>query len=89
MSANPNFAFPRHEHEQEPPRPLMRELAPAKPFPIDCLGHILGSAVTAIHDKIQAPIAIVGQSVLGAAALAVQGHWRAHCVSKNQSRHAE
>ena len=58
----------------EPPRPLTRELAPADPFPIDALGPLLRDAVQAIHDKLQAPLAIGGQSVLGTATLAVQGH---------------
>ncbi len=58
----------------EPPRPLMRELPPADPFPIDALGDVLGAAAHAIHDRMQAPIAIGGQSVLAAATLAVQGH---------------
>jgi hypothetical protein len=58
----------------EPPRPLFRELPPADPFPIDALGHVLGAAARAIHDRVQAPIAIGGQSVLAAAALAVQAH---------------
>jgi len=58
----------------EPPRPLARELPPADPFPIDALGPLLRDAVQAIHDKLQAPLAIGGQSVLGTATLAVQGH---------------
>jgi hypothetical protein len=58
----------------EPPRPLMRELPPADPFPIDALGDVLGAAAHAIHDRVRAPSAIGAQSVLGAAALAVQGH---------------
>jgi hypothetical protein len=58
----------------EPPRPLMRKLPPADPFPTDALGDVLGAAARAIHDRVQAPAAICGQSVLAAAALAVQGH---------------
>ena len=58
----------------EPPRPLMRKLPPADPFPIDSLGDVLSAAARAIHDRVQAPIAICGQSVLAAAALAGQGH---------------
>jgi hypothetical protein len=58
----------------EPPRPLMRELPPADPFPVDALGDVLGAAARAIHDRVQAPLAICGQSVLGAAALAGQAH---------------
>ncbi len=58
----------------EPPRPLMRELPPADPFPIDALGDFLAKAARAIHDRVQAPLAICGQSVLAAATLAVQAH---------------
>ena len=35
---------------------------------------VLRTAARAIHDRVQAPIAIGGQSVLAAAALACQGH---------------
>jgi uncharacterized protein DUF3987 len=58
----------------EPPRPLMRELPPADPFPVDALGGVLGAAARAIHDRVQAPLALCGQSVLAAAALAGQAH---------------
>jgi hypothetical protein len=58
----------------EPPRPLFRELPPADPFPIDALGDVLGAGARAIHDRVQAPIALGGQSVLAAATLAVQAH---------------
>ena len=61
------------EVKPESPRPLMRELPPADPFPIDALG-VLAPAARAIHDRVQAPQAICGQSVLAAATLAVQGH---------------
>jgi len=56
------------------PRPLMRELPPAEPFPIDALGSVLGSAALAIHDRVRAPIAIGAQSVLAFATLATQAH---------------
>jgi Protein of unknown function (DUF3987) len=58
----------------EPPRPLMRELPPADPFPVDALGDVLAPAARAIHDRVQAPLAICGQSVLAAATLAAQAH---------------
>jgi hypothetical protein len=58
----------------EPPRPLTRELPPAEPFPADALGSVLGNAAQAILDRVQVPMAIGAQSVLAAAALAVQGH---------------
>ncbi len=57
----------------EPPRPLIRELPPADPYPVDALGDILGAAAKGIHDRVQSPIAICAQSVLAAATLAVQG----------------
>src|SRR5262249_41249536 len=56
------------------PRPLMRELPPADPLPIDALGDVLRGAALAIHDRVQAPIAICAQSVLAAVTLAVQPH---------------
>ena len=64
----------------EPPRPLMRELPPADPFPVDALGPVLAPAARAIHDRVQAPMAICGQSVLAAAtgaACPARAHGRA------------
>src|SRR4051794_34844505 len=58
----------------EPPRPLIRELPPADVFPVDALGDVLGAATRAIHERVQAPMAICGQSTLGAATLAAQAH---------------
>src|SRR5690348_4648061 len=70
-----SIADARHERPRtEPPRPLMRELPPADPFPIVALGAVLAAAAEAIHDRVQAPLAMCGQSVLAAATLAVQGH---------------
>jgi hypothetical protein len=57
---------------KEPPRPLMREMPPANPFPVEALGG-LTAAARAIHERTQAPLATCGQSVLAAATLAVQG----------------
>jgi hypothetical protein len=62
------------EMKSEPPRPLVRELPEADPFPVDALGDLLKSAAQGIHQQVQAPVAICGQSVLAAATLAVQGH---------------
>jgi hypothetical protein len=56
------------------PLPLLRELPPAAPFPVDALGTLLGNAARGIVDMIQVPDAMAAQSVLGAAALAVQAH---------------
>ena len=56
------------------PEPLRRPLPPAAPYPVEILGDVLGSAVQRIHDVVQAPAALCGQSVLAAASLAVQPH---------------
>jgi Protein of unknown function (DUF3987) len=58
----------------EPPLPLTRELPPAHPFPVQALGTVLAPAARAIHDRVRAPPAICGQSLLAAATLAVQPH---------------
>ena len=58
----------------EAPRPLMREMPPADPFPTEALGSVLGNAAIAINDRTQAPLALCAQSVLAAATLAAQGH---------------
>src|SRR5262249_51374223 len=60
--------------EPEPPRPLMRELPPPDPFPIDALGGLLANTAIGIQDRTRAPIAICGQSVMAATTLAVQAH---------------
>lgn len=49
-------------------------IPPADPFPIDALGDVLGAAAKGINDRVQAPMAMCGQSILGAATLAAQGH---------------
>jgi Protein of unknown function (DUF3987) len=62
------------ERKAEPPRPLMRELPPADPYPVGALGDVLAPAARAINDRVQAPLAICAQSVLAAATLATQAH---------------
>lgn len=64
----------RRTTEDEEPRPLLRDLPPAEPFPVDALGDILSPAALAIHDLTQSPLAICAQSVLAAATLAAQAH---------------
>jgi hypothetical protein len=59
---------------EEPPRPLMREMPPPDPFPIDALGGTLANAAAGIQDRTRAPIAICGQSVMAAATLVTQAH---------------
>jgi len=60
------------------PTPLVRELPPSAPFPLDALGDVLGPAALAIHETIRAPLAMCCQSVLAAAALASQPHGDIH-----------
>jgi hypothetical protein len=62
------------EVHPEPPRPLIRELPPADPFPVEALGDVLGAATRAINDRVQCPLAMSGQSTLAAATLAAQGY---------------
>ncbi len=56
------------------PEPLRAPLAPAEPYPVECLGP-LAPAVRALHQVTQAPLALCAQSVLGAASLAAQAHY--------------
>lgn len=56
------------------PLPLYRELPPAEPYPIDALGPILAPMARVLMEVVKAPDALCGQSVLAAAAVAVQAH---------------
>lgn len=58
---------------EEEPRPLIVDPGDAAPYPVEALG-VLSSAAHAIKAHTQAPVAIAGQSVLCAVALAVQAH---------------
>ena len=72
--ADPKTRGPGGKPKMEAPHPLMRSLSPGEPFPADALGDVLRPMAEAIHDRVQAPMAIGAQSLLAAAALAVQGH---------------
>ena len=54
------------------PQPLVREIAPGSPYPVEALGP-LRSVVEAVQQMALAPVAIPAQSALSVAALAVQG----------------
>ncbi|WP_316354711.1 hypothetical protein [Candidatus Trichorickettsia mobilis] len=60
--------------DKELPEPLRKPLQPPTEFPIDSLPPMLKNTVLALHDKIQAPIALCAQSVLAVVNLSVQGH---------------
>ncbi len=56
------------------PLPLFREVPPSKTYPIEALGPVLAQAAQELYDTIKAPIAIIAQSLLGAASLVTQPH---------------
>lgn len=55
------------------PEPLRREPPPPEPYPLEALGSVLTPAALALRRIIQAPDALIAQSLL-AAALCVQSH---------------
>lgn len=58
----------------EPPRPLMRDMPPAEPYPVEAVPEFLRRSILAISEKTQTDPAIAAQSVLSVATLAVQPH---------------
>lgn len=56
----------------EGPQPLVREIPPGKPYPVEALG-LLQPAVEAVQGMTLAPVAIPAASALAMASLAVQG----------------
>lgn len=56
------------------PLPLFREVPPSKPYPIEALGPVLAPVAQELYDTIKAPIAVIAQSLLGAASLVTQPH---------------
>lgn len=56
------------------PEPLRREPPPPEPYPLEALGSVLYPAALALRRIIQAPDALIAQSLLAAAALCVQPH---------------
>lgn len=67
MQGIPSRSAPRPDWAMgEAPMPLTRELPPASTFPHEALGHIGCGVVTLMHQVIQAPVALVGQTILAA-----------------------
>src|SRR5262245_43222807 len=58
----------------EPPRPLMREMSPPDPFPVEALGTVLANAAVGLQDSTRWPTAICGKSVTAPATLSTQAH---------------
>lgn len=73
-SANPERPLSRNADRRPEFRPLQREIEAGQPYPAEALGELLGGAARVLHEIVRAPLAICAQSVLGAAALAVQAH---------------
>ena len=59
------------QYTPEGPQPLVRDIAPGAPYPVEALGP-LRAAVLAVQGVTQAPVAIPAQSALAVASLAVQ-----------------
>ncbi|TXM70690.1 YfjI family protein [Methylobacterium sp. WL120] len=55
------------------PLPLVEIIPDPLPYPVECLGEVLGPAAAAIAAKQQVPLEMAAQSVLAAAALVAQG----------------
>lgn len=72
--ANPERPPSRMDDRRPEFKPLQREIDAAQPYPVEALGELLGGAARVLHEIVRAPLAICAQSVLGAAALAVQAH---------------
>lgn len=64
----------KHSDRRPEFRPLQREVEVGADYPVEALGELLGSVARVLHEIVRAPLAICAQAVLGAAALAVQGH---------------
>ena len=56
------------------PLPLSREIDPPTPFPVDALGPIGADVVKAMQTVIQAPVALLGQTILAAMNQVAQPH---------------
>ena len=54
------------------PRPLLPELEAAEPYPLEALPPLMRDAAKAIAEHVQAPLALAGQCVIGAAVYLAQ-----------------
>ncbi|MFC5460180.1 YfjI family protein [Massilia niabensis] len=71
-SLNNVLAIPPVDGWPDDPLPLVAELARAEPFPMDALPPVLADYGHVIRHCMQAPDALIGNSLLAAASLAVQ-----------------
>ncbi|MCP4640085.1 MAG: DUF3987 domain-containing protein [bacterium] len=69
----------RYARGEDPPPPLPRVKRPkAESFPVEALGSILGAAAEALHEYVQAPLAMCGSAVLAAASACCQAQADVH-----------
>ncbi len=73
-AAYENIASKLDAKSEQRPDPLRRAPIPAEPYLVEALGAVLGPALEAISGTVQAPVPLIAQSLLGAAALAAQPH---------------
>lgn len=69
---NAQHQFTEQAFTPEGPQPLVREIPPGAPYPVEALGP-LRPAVEAVQGATQAPVAIPAASALAVASLAAQG----------------
>ena len=62
------------EEDRPDPLPLSREFDPPTPYPVEALGPIGTGVVQKMHEIIQAPVALIGQSILAAMNQVAQPH---------------
>lgn len=67
-----------------PAVPLLPELEPAAPYPLEALPPRMREAVEAIADHVKAPLALAGQCVIGAAAYLAQTRVNAPHVNRSE-----
>jgi|TARA_R110001592_G_scaffold229914_1_gene486594 hypothetical protein len=73
MNLEPLKTFPKpHHSDDQTPLPLLPSLAPVAPYPVNALPPLLQEAALAIAHHVQAPQALAGQCVIGAAAYLAQ-----------------
>ena len=73
LTGRPDWAKPKPV-TGDAPLPLSREIDPPTPFPVDALGPIGADVVKAMQTVIQAPVALLGQTILAAMNQVAQPH---------------
>ncbi|WP_193073306.1 DUF3987 domain-containing protein [Pseudomonas sp. FME51] len=77
---------PTGQVEQVVPEPLTAILEAATPYPVEALPPLMRDAIKASAHYAQAPLALAGQSILGAAAYLAQTRVNAHSRASNKGQ---